>query len=113
LYGVGLAVDDELDDVDDERDDDLDVDLEEDVDLDVDFVVVVGVVVVSNGSTSTSPELPTSITPLSPPATGRRLPPTATAPPTPTPTTIHPTSALAVWPLLTVNVFEALISVGL
>ena len=100
MYGVGLAVDD-VDDV--ERDDDLDVD----------FVVVVGVVAVLIGSTSTSPELPTSIIPFSPPATGRTLPPTATAPPTPTPTTIHPIWALAVWPLLTVNVFEALlISVG-
>jgi len=47
-----------------------------------------------------------------PPATGRILPPTATAPPTPTPTTIHPTWALTVWPLLTVNVFEALTTVG-
>ena len=47
-----------------------------------------------------------------PPAIGRILPPTATAPPTPTPTTIHPTWALTVWPLLTVNVFEALTSVG-
>src|SRR5438445_7207012 len=47
-----------------------------------------------------------------PPATGRILSPTATAPPTPTPTTNHPTWALTVWPLLTVNVFEALTSVG-
>lgn len=47
--------------------------------------------------------------PFVPPATGRTLSPTATAPPTPTPTTIHPTCALAVWPLLTVNVLEALV----
>src|SRR6266498_2841604 len=47
-----------------------------------------------------------------PPATGRILSPTATAPPIPTPTTIHPTWALTVWPLLTVNVFDALTSVG-
>jgi len=47
-----------------------------------------------------------------PPATGRILSPTATAPPIPTPTTIHPTWALTVRPLLTVNVFEALTCVG-
>src|SRR6266581_8009379 len=48
--------------------------------------------------------------PSVPPATGRILSPTATAPPTPTPTTNHPTCALAVWPLLTVNVLEALVT---
>ena len=47
-----------------------------------------------------------------PPATGRIFPPTTTDPPAPTPTTIHPTCALAVWPLLTVNVLEALITSG-
>ena len=47
-----------------------------------------------------------------PPTTGRTVSPTATAPPIPTPTTIHPTWALTVWPLLTVNVFEALTGVG-
>ena len=47
------------------------------------------------------------MTPSVPPATGRVFPPTATDPPTPTPTTIHPTCALAVWPLLTVNVLVA------
>jgi len=51
------------------------------------------------------------MTPAVPPATGIISPPTATDPPTPTPTTIHPTWALAVWPLLTVNVLEALIEV--
>jgi len=47
-----------------------------------------------------------------PPATGRVFPPTATDPPTPTPTTIHPTCALAVWPLLTVNVLVAVTAFG-
>ena len=92
MYGVGLAVDDELGD--DERD----------------VEVLVGVVAVSIGSTSTSPELPTSIIPFKPPATERTLFPTTTAPPTPTPTTIHPTWALAVWPLLTVTVLVTLIT---
>jgi len=45
-----------------------------------------------------------------PPSTGRVAPPTETAPPTPIPTTIHPTCALAVCPLLTVSVFEALLN---
>ena len=42
-----------------------------------------------------------------PPATGRIWPPTETDPPIPTPTTSHPTWALAVWPLRIVNVLEA------
>ena len=61
---------------------------------------------------SSSPELLSSMTASVPPATGRIVSPTTTAPPTPTPTTIHPTWALTVWPSLTVNVFEALTSVG-
>jgi|SRR6266498_5557097 len=48
-----------------------------------------------------------------PPSTRRILPPTTTDPPTPTPKTIHPTWALAVWPSLTVSVLEALKSVEL
>jgi len=45
-----------------------------------------------------------------PPATGRIWPPTETDPPIPTPTTSHPTWALAVWPLRIVNVLEAVTS---
>ena len=61
---------------------------------------------------SSPPELFSSMIASVPAATGRILSPTATAPPIPTPTTIHPTWALTVWPLLTVNVFEALTDVG-
>jgi hypothetical protein len=45
-----------------------------------------------------------------PPATWRIFPPTETDPPTPTPTTTHPTWALAVSPLRIVNVLEAVTS---
>ena len=48
------------------------------------------------------------MTPAVPPAIGIMLPSTTTDPPTPTPTTLHPTWAFAVWPLLTVNVLVAL-----
>ena len=114
MYGVGLAtkLDVELDlELDDDVDDNVDVGLG----VDVDVGLVVGVVEASECEivlTSSSPELFSMIIPSVPPGTGRILPPTATAPPTPTPTTIHPTCALAVWPPLTVNVLEALTSVG-
>ena len=72
---------------------------------------MVGVVEVSIGSTSSCPEPSTTMIPSMPPATGMTSPPTATDPPIPIPTTIHPTCALAVLPPLIVNVLVALTGV--
>jgi len=117
LYGVGLAVElDELDEELDEKLDELDPELDElgevlDVEDDVELVVVEVVEVDSEIVTSSSwPELFSSMIAVVPPSTGRVAPPTETAPPRPIPTTIHPTCALAVCPLLTVSVFEALLN---
>ena len=95
MYGVGLAAA-------------LDVELDDEVDfeVDVDLVVEVPDLIVLSSS---CPELFSSMIAAVSPATGRTVSPTATAPPIPTPTTIHPTWALTVWPLLIVNVFGVLV----
>jgi len=76
----------------------------------VDELVVELVVEVLIVLSSSCPDPFSPIIASVPPATGRIWPPTETDPPMPTPTTSHPTWALAVWPLRIVNVLEAVTS---